>query len=64
MIAVTRRYRFPAAHVLRSDAFSEADTERIYGKCANALAVFVEHGSNRHTPILAFPNTTASGTHI
>ncbi len=35
MIAVTRRYRFPAAHVLRSDRFSEADNERIYGKCAN-----------------------------
>lgn len=35
MIAVTRRYRFPAAHVLRSDRFSDADNERIYGKCAN-----------------------------
>ena len=35
MIAVTRRYRFPAAHVLRSEAFSDAENERIYGKCAN-----------------------------
>jgi 6-pyruvoyltetrahydropterin/6-carboxytetrahydropterin synthase len=35
VIAVTRRYRFPAAHVLRSDAFSEAENQRIYGKCAN-----------------------------
>lgn len=35
MIAVTRRYRFPAAHVLRSDAFSDAENQRIYGKCAN-----------------------------
>lgn len=35
MISVTRRYRFPAAHVLRSDRFSDADNERIYGKCAN-----------------------------
>jgi 6-pyruvoyltetrahydropterin/6-carboxytetrahydropterin synthase len=35
VIAVTRRYRFPAAHVLRSDAFTDADNERIYGKCAN-----------------------------
>ena len=35
MIAVTRRYRFPAAHVLRSDRFSEAENQRIYGKCAN-----------------------------
>ena len=35
MIAVTRRYRFPAAHVLRSDAFDDAENERVYGKCAN-----------------------------
>jgi 6-pyruvoyltetrahydropterin/6-carboxytetrahydropterin synthase len=35
VIAVTRRYRFPAAHVLRSDAFSDAENERVYGKCAN-----------------------------
>lgn len=35
MIAVTRRYRFPAAHVLRSEAFSDAENRRIYGKCAN-----------------------------
>lgn len=35
MIAVTRRYRFPAAHVLRSPELAEAENERIYGKCAN-----------------------------
>lgn len=35
MIAVTRRYRFPAAHVLRSAALPDAENERIYGKCAN-----------------------------
>ena len=35
MITVTRRYRFPAAHVLRNDAFSDAENERIYGKCAH-----------------------------
>lgn len=35
MIAVTRRYGFPAAHVLRHPALSEAENERIYGKCAN-----------------------------
>lgn len=35
MIAVTRRYRFPAAHVLRSPALSDAENERVYGKCAN-----------------------------
>ena len=35
MISVTHRYRFPAAHVLRSVAFSDAENERVYGKCAN-----------------------------
>lgn len=35
MIALTRRYRFPAAHVLRSDRFSDEENRRVYGKCAN-----------------------------
>jgi 6-pyruvoyltetrahydropterin/6-carboxytetrahydropterin synthase len=35
MIALTRRYRFPAAHILSSDAFSAEENARIYGKCAN-----------------------------
>ena len=35
MIAVTRRYRFPAAHVLRHPSFSDAENQRVYGKCAN-----------------------------
>ena len=35
MISVTHRYRFPAAHVLRSVAFSDAENARVYGKCAN-----------------------------
>ena len=35
MITVTRRYRFPAAHVLRSAALSDAENARTYGKCAN-----------------------------
>ena len=35
MITLTRRYRFPAAHVLRSAALDEAENRRIYGKCAN-----------------------------
>ena len=34
-VAVTRRYRFPAAHVLRHPSFSDAENERVYGKCAN-----------------------------
>jgi 6-pyruvoyltetrahydropterin/6-carboxytetrahydropterin synthase len=35
IVRVTRRYRFPAAHVLRSPALTEADNQRVYGKCAN-----------------------------
>jgi 6-pyruvoyltetrahydropterin/6-carboxytetrahydropterin synthase len=35
LISVTRRYRFPAAHVLRRADFSEAENRRIYGACAN-----------------------------
>lgn len=36
MITLTRRYRFPAAHVLRSAALTDAENERLYGLCANA----------------------------
>ena len=35
MIRVTRRYEFPAAHVLASAQLSDADNARIFGKCAN-----------------------------
>jgi 6-pyruvoyltetrahydropterin/6-carboxytetrahydropterin synthase len=35
VISLTRRYRFPAAHVLRSAALSDAENERLYGKCAH-----------------------------
>jgi len=34
-VRLTRRYRFPAAHVLRHAALSDAENERVYGKCAN-----------------------------
>ncbi len=34
MIAMTRRYRFPAAHVLRQDQLSDAENRCLYGKCA------------------------------
>lgn len=34
MIAVTHRYRFPAAHVLRCADLDAAANERLYGKCA------------------------------
>ena len=35
MISLTRRYRFPAAHVLRRADLSEQENRRIYGQCAN-----------------------------
>ena len=35
MILLTRRYRFPAAHVLCHDSFSEEENRRVFGKCAN-----------------------------
>lgn len=35
MIALTRRYRFPAAHALRREDRAEDWNERVYGKCAN-----------------------------
>ena len=35
MIELTRRYEFPAAHVLRHPSFSEEENRRVYGKCAN-----------------------------
>jgi len=35
VIALTRRYRFPAAHVLRHPSLSDAENRRTYGKCAN-----------------------------
>ena len=44
MITVTRRYRFPAAHILRSDRFDEAENERVYGKCANAAGHGHDYG--------------------
>ena len=35
MIALTRRYHFPAAHVLAREDFSNEENDRVYGKCAN-----------------------------
>jgi 6-pyruvoyltetrahydropterin/6-carboxytetrahydropterin synthase len=35
MIALTRRYHFPAAHVLASPRLSAEENSRTYGKCAN-----------------------------
>lgn len=42
MISLTRRYAFPAAHVLRHPSLGDAENRRIYGKCANPAG----HGHN------------------
>jgi len=42
VIQLTRCYRFPAAHVLASTALSDAENQRIFGKCANPAG----HGHN------------------
>jgi 6-pyruvoyltetrahydropterin/6-carboxytetrahydropterin synthase len=42
VIALSRRYQFAAAHVLFQPSLSDADNERIYGKCANPNG----HGHN------------------
>lgn len=35
MIRLTRRYRFPAAHVLSNPSLGAEENRRIYGACAN-----------------------------
>lgn len=42
MIELTRRYGFPAAHILRDASLSEAENQATYGKCANPNG----HGHN------------------
>ncbi len=42
MIALARRYRFSAAHVLARPEWSDARNREIYGKCANPAG----HGHN------------------
>jgi 6-pyruvoyltetrahydropterin/6-carboxytetrahydropterin synthase len=42
MVNLTRRYRFASAHRLHSDALSEAENQRVYGKCNNPHG----HGHN------------------
>ena len=41
-LTLSRRYSFSASHRLHSAAFSEAENQRIYGKCANPYG----HGHN------------------
>jgi 6-pyruvoyltetrahydropterin/6-carboxytetrahydropterin synthase len=42
VIALTRRYEFPAAHLLAHPSFSDSENRRLYGKCANPNG----HGHN------------------
>jgi len=41
-LSLTRRYRFAASHRLHSAKFSEAENQRLYGKCSNPYG----HGHN------------------
>jgi len=42
VIALTRRYEFPAAHLLAHPSFTDSENRRLYGKCANPNG----HGHN------------------
>jgi 6-pyruvoyltetrahydropterin/6-carboxytetrahydropterin synthase len=42
VFSVTRRYRFAASHRLHSPALSEAENQRVYGKCDHPYG----HGHN------------------
>jgi 6-pyruvoyltetrahydropterin/6-carboxytetrahydropterin synthase len=58
LITLTRRYRFPAAHVLRSSRLSDSDNERTYGKCANPAG----HGHDYGLEVsIAGPRDARSG---
>jgi 6-pyruvoyltetrahydropterin/6-carboxytetrahydropterin synthase len=58
LISTTRRYRFPAAHVLRSARLSDAVNRRVYGKCANPAG----HGHDYELEVtLAGPIDPRSG---
>ena len=41
-LSLTRRYRFSASHRLHRPNFSEAENQRLYGKCSNPYG----HGHN------------------
>lgn len=41
-LSLTRRYRFAASHRLHRPSFSEAENQRVYGKCSNPYG----HGHN------------------
>jgi 6-pyruvoyltetrahydropterin/6-carboxytetrahydropterin synthase len=42
VIQLTRRYKFPAAHVLSNPRLSDQENDQIFGKCANPNG----HGHN------------------
>jgi 6-pyruvoyltetrahydropterin/6-carboxytetrahydropterin synthase len=55
MLTVSKRYRFSAAHTLRSPEFSDEENQRVFGKCANATG----HG---HDYVLEFCLSAAALT--
>ena len=58
MIRLTRRYHFPAAHVLSHPSFSAERNWEIYGKCANPNS----HGHNYRVEVtVAGPVDERSG---
>jgi 6-pyruvoyltetrahydropterin/6-carboxytetrahydropterin synthase len=57
-IALTRRYRFAASHRLHSPKLSEAENQRVYGKCNNPYG----HGHNYVVEVtVTGPVDTATG---
>ena len=57
-VTLTRRYSFSASHRLHSGQFSEAENERLYGKCNNPFG----HGHNYEVEVtLAGPIHPATG---
>ena len=49
MIRLTRQYKFAASHRLHSDALSEPENQRVYGKCNNPFG----HGHDYVLQIVA-----------
>ena len=59
MIALTRCYCFPAAHVLAIRGATDAENRRLYGKCANPAG----HGHDYGVEVtLGDPSTSARGS--
>jgi len=57
-LSLTRRYRFAASHRLYSAKFSDAENQRLYGKCSNPYG----HGHNYVVEVkIAGPVDPATG---